>query len=229
VVLKTTVNLASTRVARVENSTACKKLRYRGTAAAGVVIAVITAAVALESTSWAEPEPPPDSELIRPLPVINPTSTNWAPKFPFPYDQTKNRVTEADIVAMGEMCQWFNAEYETLSRQVDRVQNNRVRENGGDIDHSVDVTEQQVDIVVANIDQSQAFLTPRVQALTQSQDFAGDVYFPIYQGDAFYGIWQQLANVSAGMGSRQPVWFTGPSVQRAKKWGTDITRSHVCE
>ncbi len=39
------------------------------------------------------PGPPSDSSLIKPFPVIVPTPSNWAPKFPFPYDQTKDKVT----------------------------------------------------------------------------------------------------------------------------------------
>jgi hypothetical protein len=130
---------------------------------------------------------------------------------------------------MGEMCQWFNAQYETLNDQISRLQFNRIGDDGKDWDYARNGIQQQVDIVVGNIDQALAFLTPRVHALTQNQDIAGDVYFPIFKGDAFYGLWQQLSNVSNGVKAHQPGWFTGPSQLRAKKWGSEINRSHVCE
>jgi hypothetical protein len=172
-----------------------------------------------------------------PLPVITPTPSGWQPKFPFPYDQTKNSVTDADINAEREMCQWFNAQYDELTRQINRLQFNRITPNGpgvfsgigSDWDYSIGDLQQQVDIVAANIDQSVDFLAPRALALTQSTDHSGDVYFPIYEGESFYLMWQHLSNVSAGIKSHQPDWFTSPSVQRVLRWGSRIHRSHVCQ
>lgn len=175
------------------------------------------------------PGPPSDSSLIRPFPVIVPTPSNWAPKFPFPYDQTKDKVTPADIAAMSEMCQWYNAQYATLRAQIARLQTNRIGPDGNDFDYSRDNIAQQVDIVTGNIGQALDFLTPRVQALTQAQNPFGDHYFPIYKGEAFYKLWEQLSNVNAGILAHQPNWFTAPSVQKAQRWGSDIYRSRVCE
>lgn len=188
--------------------------------------------------SHADPyEPAPASDVIRPLPPVTLQPSNWVPKFPFPYDQTKGSVTPADINAEREMCQWFNAQYDTLRRQIDRLQFDRITPNGpgvisgagSDWDYSFGPIQQEADIVTANIDQAEDFLAPRVQALTQSQDYVGDTYFPIYEGKSFYLLWQDLSNVSAGIKAHQPDWFTGPSVQRAKRWGTRIDRSHVCD
>ena len=211
-----------------------KTFRYGSVALACIMIALSAVAVVIGPTSVAEP--PSDNDLIRPLPVITPTPTNWVPKFPFPYDQTRNRVTDADITAEREMCQWYNAQYDTLIDQIDRLQYNRIQQNGPgvrngsgtDWDYSFGPIQQQVDIVTANIDQSEDFLAPRAQALTQSQDFAGDNYFPLYMGESFYLLWQHLSNVNAGIKAHQPDWFTGPSVQRVKLWGSRINRSHVC-
>jgi hypothetical protein len=161
--------------------------------------------------------------------VVNPTSSNWAPKFPFPYDQTRGNVTAADITAERELCQWYDAQYGTLSDQIDRLQFNRIAPNGTDFDYSVDGVQQQVDIVAGNIAASLAFMEPRVQALTQSRNPFGDVYFPLYEAEAFYKLWEQLSNVNNGINAHQPDWFTGPSVQKAKRWGSDIHRSHVCD
>jgi hypothetical protein len=183
------------------------------------------------------PDPPSDSSLIRPLPVITPTASAWAPKFPFPYDQTRNMVTDVDITAMREMCQWYNAQYATLRFQIDRLQTNRIDKepasdpfgpNGKDYDYTQDDVQQQVDIVSGNVGQAVDFLTPRAQSLTQSQNPFGDNYFPIYKGEEFYKLWEQLSNVNNGILAHQPDWFTGPSVQKAKRWGADIQRSHVC-
>src|SRR5688572_16804782 len=89
---------------------------------------MIAAAVATGPVARADPLP--DNELIRPLPVFVPTASDWQPKFPFPYDQAQGDVTEADITAEREMCQWYNAQYETLRNQIDRVQFNRITPNG---------------------------------------------------------------------------------------------------
>lgn len=188
--------------------------------------------------SHADPyEPAPTSDVIRPLPPVTPQPSNWEPKYPFPYNQTKGSVTAADITAEREMCQWFNAQYDTLRRQIDRLQFDRITPNGpgvisgagSDWDYSFGPIQREVDIVTANIDQAEDFLAPRTQALTQSQDYVGDTYFPIYEGKSFYLLWQDLSNINAGIKAHQPDWFTGPSVQRAKRWGTRINRSHVCD
>ncbi|QVI30700.1 hypothetical protein MN2019_23860 [Mycolicibacterium neoaurum] len=173
-------------------------------------------------------DPPSDEELIRPLPVVVPVDSIWSPKFPFPWEATKDRVTAADVAAGGEICQWYTAQYDTLMRQVDRLQFNRLDGWGSDWNYAIGGVQNQVDIVTANIDQSTAYLAPRAQALTQFQNYVGDWYFALYKGDAFYRLWEQLGNVSAGIKGHQPAWFTGPSLQHAKHWGSEINRSHVC-
>lgn len=202
-----------------------------------IVSAVVAIAAAIATGPTAIADPQPDSELIQPLPVIVPMPSDWQPKFPFPYEQTRGSVTEADITAQREMCQWYNAQYETLRNQIDRVQFNRITPNGpgvisgagSDWDYSIGDIQRQVDILTANIDQSVAFLAPRAQALTQSRNYVGDVYFPLYEGESFYLLWQHLSNVNDGIKAHQPNWFTGPSVQRFKRWGSSIGRSHVCD
>ncbi|GAY16751.1 hypothetical protein MSZK_34770 [Mycobacterium sp. shizuoka-1] len=173
----------------------------------------------------ARADPGEDYRQPMPLPVVVPTATDWQPQFPFPFDQLRRYVTDADVTAEREMCQWFNAQYYQLKGQIERLNNTVVRNNG---DFGADGVGDQVDIVTANIDRALDYLAPRAQALTQSYDHAGDMYFPIYQGDSFYGLWQQLANVGNGLKARQPTWFTGPSFARAQHWGSKINRSHVC-
>jgi hypothetical protein len=226
----------------METPSGAGKLRLG--ALACVVAVSAAAAVLMEPTSHADPSDPgypvePFHQApvdIRLLPAVNPTPSSWAPMFPFPYDQTKSSVTAADITAGREMCQWYNAQYDELIRQIDSLQANRITANGPgvltgsgtDWDYSVGDLQRQADIVAANIDQSEDFLTPRVQALTQSQDHSGDAYFPLYQGKSFYLLWQHLSNVSAGIKSHQPDWFTGPSLLRVRRFGSMINRSHVC-
>lgn len=192
----------------------------------GLVIAImaIAASAMLVLTPSAGAGPLVD-DIAPPLPVIVPTASDWAPMYPYPFDQTRASVTDADINAEREMCQWYNAQYETLMTQIDQFNANLVRDNG---DYAAGLNQAIADAVTANIDQSAAFLAPRAQALTRSHDFAGDEYFPLYQGESFNGLWQQLSNVSAGIKGHQPTWFVGPSVQTALRWGSRINRSHVC-
>lgn len=207
----------------------------RGACAVGCAAIVLVMGVYLGPPVGADPnvvvplpEPPSDSDLITPMPVITPTNSAWAPKFPYPYDQTRDRVTDADVTAMREMCQWFNSQYATLRAQIDRLQTNRIDPFGKDFDYTRDNIQQQVDIVSGNIRQAVDFLTPRVHSLTRAQNTFGDNYFPMYQGEAFFKLWEQLFNVNNGILAHQPNWFTGPSVQKAKRWGSDIHRSGVC-
>ena len=176
------------------------------------------------------PMPPSDRSLIRPLPVVVPVPSSWKPMTPYPYDQIRNMVTPTDITAMGEMCQWYNAQYATLRFQIDRLQTNRIDDvTGRDDDYSRGNIQQQVDIVSGNIGQAVDFLGPRVQSLSQPQTPFGDHFFAVYKGEAFFKLWEQLANVNNGILAHQPDWFTGPSVHKAKRWGSDIHRAHVCE
>lgn len=217
--------------------TRAQRLRHAIAGGCAVIVSALSIVTAPHSGADPDLDPPepnfPDlpsnSDLIRPLPVITPTASGWKPKYPFPYDQTKNRVTDADIRAMDEMCQWYNYQYATLRAQIDRLQYNRIGRDGKDYDYTRGDVQQQVDIVSTNIGHSVDFLAPRAQSLTQAQNPFGDNYFPIYKGEAFFKLWEQLSNLNNGILAHQADWFTGPSVQKAKRWGSDIHRSQVCE
>lgn len=170
----------------------------------------------------ADPSDPPPP----PLPVFVPTTSNFVPQFPYPYDQTRKNVTDVDINAEREMCQWFNAQYLTLRRQMDAFGFNLLQANN---DWTVPDVQLQADALASNIEQTVTFLTPRTTALTVSQDFANDMYFPLYQGESFYRLWQELSNVAVGIRARNTAWVYGPSQQRVKHWGSKIQRSHVCD
>jgi hypothetical protein len=194
-------------------------------------VAVVTGprSVADPTNAPSPPLPPSDSSLIRTLPAFTPTPSNWTPKFPFPYDQTRNLVTDADIHAMADMCQWFNSQYATLKDQIFRLQNNRIGPDGKDFDYGNDDVQEQADVVTGNLDRSVDFLTPRVQALTQTQDHFGDSVFPVYQGEQFFQLHDQLFNVSNGIKAHQADWFTGPAVKLVTRRADEIYRSDVCD
>lgn len=209
---------------RVWQTSARRTLHRVGALAAAFAVALGGALLSFAAVG-AQPLPDHD-DLPKPLPVVLPEIRDWQPKFPFPYDQVRHLVTERDVTAERELCQWFSAQYFELKDQIEALNNAIIRHNG-----SFDAPEvrQRFDVVTANLDQSLAYMTPRVHALTQAYDSAGDMFFPIYQGEAFYSLWQQLSNVNNGLKARQPTWFTGPSFLHAQRMGTKISRSHVCD
>lgn len=200
--------------------------RLRSSLVLMCMLLVLSGTAALVARAGADPLDPPGRDTVpSPLAAVKPMA-NWQPKFPFPFDQTRGNVTDADINAEREMCGWFNADYADLKLQIERFNNSVLRRNGNwDADG---IPERQA-AMTENIDQSVDFLAPRAQSLTQSYDHAGDMYFPIYEGQSFYILWQNLSNVSAGIKGHQPTWFTGPSFQRVMHYGSKIQRSHVCD
>ncbi len=205
------------------------RVRLRRALAIAGLVAAFCAVVVLSGPAGADPvgdyDPVTHYDQPQPLPVVTLVPNNWQPKFPFPFDETRRYVTDADINAEREMCQWFTAQYDDLKHQIEGLNDSLIRSNGH---YDADGLQQQADIVTANIDQSEDFLAPRAQVLTQSSDQAGDTYFPLYQAESFYRLWQHLSNVSAGIKGHQPTWFTGPSYLRVLHWGSKVNRSHVC-
>src|SRR5690625_2473242 len=75
---------------------------WRGGLVAGLVIALSGTSVVASQLSHADPADDYADQYDRPvlpLPVVSPTPSNWAPKFPFPYDETRASVSNADINA----------------------------------------------------------------------------------------------------------------------------------
>lgn len=201
----------------------------RGSLAAAGALAAFCSALLVGGPAAAEPYEPydPVAHFDQPqlLPVVTPTPSDWQPMFPPPFDKTRQFITDADINAEREMCQWYTAQYKAIKRHIAGLNNAVIRANGN---WNANGIPEQAGIVTANLDQSIQFLTPRVDALTRSFDRAGDMYFPLYQGDSFHGLWQQMFNVSNGIKARQPTWFSGPSYHQMQFWGSKIKRSHVC-
>ncbi len=186
-----------------------------------VTVTVTAVCIAAGAPASADPSdaPPPL------LPEFVPTAGNFTPQFPYPYDQTRASVTPADITAEREMCQWFNARYRDLRNQMDQFGFNLLQASN---DWTLGTIQAQADNVAANVEQAVAFLAPRAESLTQTQDFAGDNYFPLYQGESFYRLWQHLSNTGVGIRARNTAWVNGPSLQRVKHWASRIERSRVC-
>jgi hypothetical protein len=199
-----------------------KTMRGIAFAAVGCLALVVSTSPLTGGRATAAPDDPPDP----PLPAVVPHSSNWTPQVRFPYDASRKDVTDADIIAEREMCQWFTAEYRELVRQIDRFGFNLSEASS---DWTVGQIQAQADAVAANVDQSVAYLAPRAQALTQTADFANDVHFALPEEEAFYRLWQHLSNVGVGIKARNTAWVNGPSVERVKHWGSQIHRSHVCD
>lgn len=184
---------------------------------------------------------PSNDDLIFPLPTFAPKPSSWVPKFPYPYNQLRGDVTDDDIRAEGELCQWYNEQYQILRRQIDRLQFNRVTPfdssgggisgSGGDYNYSFGPIQDQVDIVTGNLDRANEFVEPRVLQLARGQvaDYMGDLNFPLYESESFYRMWEHMRSINQGIKAHQADWFTGPSVLRLKVWGDRIMRSHVCD
>lgn len=206
----------------MSHSDATRKTMARLASAVGCIALVASTLPMLAVRASADPNDPPDAHL----PVVTVHASNWQPKFPFPYNASQKDVTAADITAESEMCQWFTTQFRELQRQIDRFGFNLLEASN---DWTVGQIQAQADAVAANIDQTEAFLAPRTQALTQTQDFAGDSHFAIFEGEAFYHLWQHLSNVGVGIKARNTAWVNGPSEERVKHWGSQIHRSHVCD
>jgi len=131
-----------------------------------------------------------------PLPMFTPTPTNWAPNFAFPQNLRQNEVTDADITSEREMCEWFNAQFDTLMDQINTFNANLATNHD---DYTAPAIQQQADAVTANIDQSEDYLAPRARAFTRKTHCDGDdgcdTYIPIYKGDTFIRLWQQQSNI----------------------------------
>lgn len=189
------------------------------TACLAIITAVCVTVGGLANADPADAPPPI-------LPEFVPTASNFAPQFPYPYDQTRKSVTDADINAEREMCQWFNAQYRDLRNQLDKFGFNLLQANN---DWTVGTIQAQADNVATNVENAVAFLTPRTTALTITKDFAGDMYFPLYQGETFYRLWQELSNTGIGIRARNTAWIYGPPQQRVKRWASQIERSRICD
>jgi hypothetical protein len=94
-----------------------------GVLAAGAALAAaatVTTTVGAEADS-SSPAPPP--------PVFTPIPTNWGPNIARSHAR---QITDADLAAEREMCEWFNAQFGTLMDQINAFNANLAPNHGGD-------------------------------------------------------------------------------------------------
>lgn len=187
--------------------------------AVAALACVVMGAAALAGPARAEDGPAS-------LPVFVPYPSEWTPNYTvFPYNLWQSRVTPAQVVAERDACQWFNAQYDTLSAQAFGFQNYLGDQR--DVWATPGV-QAAAAVVRANLDQSAAFLDPRVQTLYIVNYPDRSQYSPLYNGDSFYHLWYQLTQISDKMARQVPSGQINANTATMKVYGTVIRDSGVC-
>jgi hypothetical protein len=205
-----------------QGSTRSRLLRRFGILASCTAVAAaatITMTVGAEADSNA-PAPP--------LPVFTPTPTDWGPNFAFPHNIHQNQVTDADITSEREMCEWFNAQFDTLMNQINSF--NADLANNHD-DYAAPGIQQQADAVTANIDRSEDYLGPRAQAYTRKLDCDDDIcdtHYPIYEGQDFVQVWQLQSDISTSIKNHYPSGINNIAIGLTNLSANGIRGSGVC-
>jgi hypothetical protein len=200
-------------------STGSRLMRGFGILASCTALGVATA---ITITAGAEAD---SNTPAPPLPVFAPSPTDWAPNFAFPHNIHQNQVTDADITSEREMCEWFNAQFDTLMNQINTFNGNLATNHDN---YAAPGIQQQADAVTANIDQSENFLAPRAQALTVRYDDDDDPYYPIFEGKDFVRVWQQQSNISTSIKNHNPSGVNNVSIGLTNLYANGIRGSGVC-
>lgn len=198
-----------------------RKRRRCGGGAAVFLVFAVPAVAAMPGRAFADPNPPP------PLPVFTPAPTGWSPHVDFwPYSTFTYQVTPEMVGGMSDACQWFTAQFDPLMGQINDVNRNLGEHH--DV-YSAGGVQQQANVVVANIDQSTAFLAPRVKPLTirNTPDNYGP-YSPMYGGEAMTSMLFQLSRIADGMRKKQPSGVTRANIDAAAGWGNSLRGSGAC-
>ena len=191
-----------------------------GSALAGAVAAA-TFALAVSPPALADSGPPP------PLPVFTPGPTDWSPRFDiWPFSTFTYQVTPEMIAGMSDSCQWFDAQFDPLLGQIHDFNNNLADQHDS---YSAGGVQRQAGAVVANIDQSTAFLGPRVKPLTirNTPDNFGP-YSPIYGGEQITGVLFQLTRIADSIKKKDPSGVTHAHIVAADGWGNALRDSGAC-
>ena len=160
------------------------------------------------------------------LPVFVPYASGWAPNYSVhPYGLWASRVTPEQIVAERDSCQWFNAQYDTLRTQVFGFQNYLADRTD---DWSAGGVPGLAGVVKANLDQSAAFLDPRVHTLYITNYPDQSQYSPLYNGDSFYHLWYQLTQISEKIAKQRPAGQINANIATMNVYGSVIRDSGVC-
>lgn len=181
--------------------------------------AVVTAA-ALSVTAAADAEPDR-------LPVFVPHPSDWSPDYTvFPYNLWQLRVTPEQITAERDSCQWFNAQYDTVMNQALGFQHFLGDRHD---DWSVPGVRAFADTLVANLDQSAAFLDPRAHTLYITNYPDQSQYSPLFHGDSIYHLWYQLTQISDKTKRKLPSGQINANIATLGVYGNAIRDSHVCD
>ncbi|MGV0743798.1 hypothetical protein ABQF30_15530 [Mycolicibacterium sp. XJ870] len=160
------------------------------------------------------------------LPLFVPHPSDWSPNYTvFPYNLWQIRVTPEQITAQREACQWFNAQYDTLMSQVFGFQRYLGEQRD---DWTAPGVRTVADTVMANIDQSAAFLDPRAHTLYITNYPDQSQYSPLFHGDSIYRLWFQLTQISDKMKQQLPSGVINANIATANVYGTVIRDSGVC-
>lgn len=159
------------------------------------------------------------------LPVFVPHASDWSPNYTvFPYNLWQNRVTPQMVDAQRDSCQWFNAQYDAVSAQSWGFQN--VLHDNFD---SWDAVQGAANVLKANIDQSTAFLDPRVHTLYITNYPDQSQYSPLYNGDSFFHLWYQMTQISDKIARHLPSGVINANNATMKVYGDVIRSSGVCD
>lgn len=196
-----------------------KTVRRMGSA---LMCAAAIAATGLVTSghATAEPDPPP-------LPVFIPGPTNWKPNTDiWEYHTFIYQLTPEIISGMSDSCQWFNAQFDQLMGQINAFNNNLADKHD---DYSAAGVQGQASAVVANIDQSTAFLAPRVEPLTitNTPNNFGP-YSPIYGGEQITGVTFQLTRIGESIRRLDPAGVTHANIVAAMGAGNLLRDLGAC-
>lgn len=160
------------------------------------------------------------------LPVFAPHASDWQPNSSvYPYNLWQSRVTPEQVTAMRDSCQWFNAQYDTLMSQVFGFQ--KFLGDRHDVWTAPGV-QSAADTIIANLDQSAAFLDPRAHTLFVVNYPDQSEYSPVYNGDSMFHLWYQLTQISDNMKQQLPSGQLNAHVATANVYGATIRDSQVC-
>ncbi|MGV9801478.1 hypothetical protein ACWDTP_25870 [Mycobacterium sp. NPDC003449] len=160
------------------------------------------------------------------LPAFEPHPSDWSPDYTvFPYNLWQNRVTPEQITAQRDSCQWFNAQYDPLMAQVFGFQRFLGEQHD---DWTAPGVRPAADTVIANLDQSAAFLDPRAHTLYITNYPDQSQYSPLYNGDSIYHLWFQLTQIGDKMNQQLPAGVINANIATANVYGKTIRDSGVC-
>ncbi|WP_205390336.1 hypothetical protein [Mycolicibacterium hippocampi] len=161
------------------------------------------------------------------LPPFTPYPSDWSPDYTvFPYDVWRSRVTPEQIIAQRESCQWFNAQYDQLWQQALGFQQFLGDHHD---DWSATGVREAGAFVLANLDQSAAFLKPRAHTLFIVNYPDLSEYSPLFHGDSIYRLWFQLTQISDKIARRVPSGQINANTATLNVYGRAIRDSGVCD